>query len=91
MRWLFLLLSGCASVDCNMKTDYAQMTPVPESGSVAFSWQYRSALQEGLYGLTRCNGDSCHLMMDGTPPDFSDICGLARLGHEVSHAMGARH
>lgn len=68
MRFLaLLLLSGCTSVDviCDMRTEYAKTAPMEESGRVELSWQYRSALQQGLYGLTRCVGSSCHLMMTG--------------------------
>jgi hypothetical protein len=33
----------------------------------------------------------CFITLKFTAPDFADVCKLAKLGHEVGHALGAMH
>jgi hypothetical protein len=90
---LSLLLAGCASpeVVCDMRVDYERMSAVAQSGSVRLDWQFVRQVKPGTYGSAWCNGDHCLLTLQMEPPNFSEVCQLARLGHEVLHVMKAAH
>jgi hypothetical protein len=91
-------LPSCATPDliCNMKIDYAgdaQHSSVAPQGNVRLAWRFNAEQRAGFYGNADCmKGDDplCVVRLKGAPPKFSDVCGLARLGHEVAHAMAER-
>jgi hypothetical protein len=88
-------LPSCATPDiiCNMKIDYAgdtQHGDVAPQGNVRLAWRFNAEQRNGSYGNADCTrGDDplCIVRLKDAPPKFSDVCGLARLGHEVAHAM----
>jgi hypothetical protein len=101
----FLLLSlvaycasllGCATPDaiCDMRVRYEER-PMTSTGNVRLAWRFDAETREGNYGVTDCyetDGERlCLVRLKGPPPKFSDVCGLAKLGHEVAHAMNATH
>lgn len=89
---LIYILAGCASVDvqCDMRVDY-RSSPIPAHGKTTFAWSYgQGFLLPTQYGEAIAS-DITVIRLRGDPPTFNDICGLARLGHEVAHAMGGRH
>ena len=90
---LLLILPGCASpgVMCNLKDRYELDTKIPDSGMVLLAWDHDvSKCSQGQAGCTTCFHDNCrmHLMRD---VPWSDVCGLANLGHEFEHGLGKRH
>jgi hypothetical protein len=92
-----LLLASCATPDvaCNIRADYRAVTAVPHSGIANVSWRYDAQLGQNVRGDALCvetsAGRQCHLRFVGKPPEFTDVCGMARLGHEFLHAFGAAH
>lgn len=91
------LLSSCSQqeVGC-VRTDYQQVTLPARSGEIVLHWDLDQQTPEGFYGDTVCApalGDvpvKCFVRLNITPT-FNDSCSLAKLGHEVNHAMGAQH
>lgn len=85
------VLQGCATVDvqCGMRADY-KASPLPAHGRATFAWSYGVGFSGNQYGEA-IPGEVTVIRLAGTPPTFNDVCGLARLGHEVAHAMGGRH
>jgi hypothetical protein len=95
---LALMLSGCATPDvaCGMRADYQQLAMPAQDGEVWLRWHFNAQEPAPRYGITRCwtrpDGErACRVDLNEAPPRFNDICGLARLGHEVVHPMGAHH
>ena len=89
-------LSGCTTpgVACDMRTEYASEAPMTETGNVRIAWRFNAEQPAHQYGVTDCaKGDDplCLVRLKGAPPKFDDVCGLAKFGHEVAHAMGAAH
>ena len=86
-------LAGCATPElmCDMKADFREQTPMQGSGEKTIRWQFGAEVGTGFYGMTYCDESICQVDMKGKPPSFSDVCGLARFGHELAHAMNARH
>lgn len=89
-------LIGCATPDvmCQMKTQYGAEVAMAKTGNVRLAWRFEAEQKPGFYGVADCTkGDDplCLLRLKGSPPKFDDVCGLARLGHEVAHALGAMH
>lgn len=82
---------------CDMKANYADVIAATPEGTVTIHWRYRadSELASTVYGDTTCRdtfmGKVCEIRMRGDPPNVNDVCGLARLGHEAGHALGAQH
>ncbi len=90
-------LHGCASVDmeCGMRADY-KASPLAPEGEVLIKWAFNSTPKNpAAYGDAECweaqGQRSCILRLRDSPPTFNEICRLARLGHEVGHAMGGNH
>lgn len=88
------LLSACTTPDvaCHMRADY-DMTPSAIRGfrvNEAVSVVSQVELDEICHrkDAEGCTNGSGIFLRDA--PRFSDICSLARLGHEVLHA-GAQH
>lgn len=90
---LLNLLAACATpaVQCQMRDDYTVGAGVPVTGSVTLTWVYGQGFGGRQYGEAIDAGGLQIVRLAGDPPDFNDICGLARLGHEVAHALGGRH
>ena len=89
---------GCATpgVQCGMKDNYQHVMPVADSGTVTIHWQYGPKPRQGVYGLTTCHykiglGQECFIALEGPAPTANDVCGLAKIGHEVGHAMLMEH
>lgn len=88
---LVALLYGCATPDvqCNMRTWYEEITPPPDDGRMYLAWHFGST---ACGPATLTNGcEFNQVIWLTTKPDFRDVCSLAKFGHEVAHAMGARH
>jgi hypothetical protein len=88
-----LVLGGCTSIEraCDM-APVTQTARVAESGRVVVSWVYGQQLTTpNWYGEAYPLQGEVIIRMKGEPPAFDDVCGLARLGHEVAHGMGAKH
>lgn len=87
------LAFGCATpgVMCDMKVDYPSESAVPLVGNVRLAWRFEAEQRGGAYGNTDCmasdDGRLCVVKLKGPPPSFSDVCGLAKLGHEMRHAL----
>lgn len=91
---LALVLQGCASpaVQCGMRDDYEpdryrHHEPVATTGRVTVTWLYRQGFEDNRYGESFVSGDELVVRMRGEPPTHNDVCGLARLGHEIAHGM----
>ena len=86
-------MAGCASPEqvCDMKADFREEIPMSGSGEKTIRWQFGAEVAVGYYGMTYCDDSVCRVDLKGKPPRFSDVCGLARFGHELAHAMNARH
>jgi len=87
---------GCTTpaVMCNMKVDYEHQQPMDKTGNVQLAWRWEAEMPAQTYGLASCTDDHppvCMVRLKGPPPKFSDVCGLAKFGHEVAHAMNATH
>lgn len=95
LLWGFIAITvaGCATVDlqCGMRADYKTQMTVSRSGKVSIAWVYGAGFEGHQYGEMIDADDVKIIRMTGEPPDFNNICDLARLGHEVAHAMGGRH
>jgi hypothetical protein len=78
---------------CDMKTDYSVNVPMASQGSRLLRWQWYAdgRCLPGSYGCAECFGDTCTVLLNGSPPKWDDVCGLAKLGHEISHYMKADH
>lgn len=89
-----LSLSGCASVDvqCEMQVDYDSETPIAQQGSVRLNWQFDNGgrCKTTSYGCTFCTPGECTVYLKQSP-NFHNVCAMAQLGHELEHALGARH
>lgn len=93
-----LVLCGCATLDtqCNMAIPENSKHMAPE-GETLVVWRFDPAstnCQPTSYGCAECSGSNprvCFITLKFTAPDFNDVCKLARLGHEVGHALGAMH
>src|SRR5688500_8180600 len=83
-------LSACAGLDprdCGM-SPVTQSAPVAHAGDVRVQWLYGQQVQWNWYGEALSIGPGAVIIrMAGAPPRFNDVCGLARLGHEVAHGM----
>lgn len=86
-------LPGCASpgVMCAMKDHYDFETKIPDHGVALMEWDHdASKCRRDQVGCASCEFGNCKLHLMGDVP-FSDICGLANLGHEIGHALGKQH
>lgn len=87
---LMFAVSGCATLErCDIK-QYEQTAPVASHGKVTLVWALEQQFPGRQFGSTYCNAGTCIVSLSGTPT-FENHCSLARLGHEVAEAMGARH
>lgn len=86
-------LLGCATVDvqCGMRADYADASPVAPAGRVELAWAYQQGFPDNRYGEAIVSDRVVVIRMAGEPPTHNDICAMARLGHEVAHGMKGRH
>lgn len=82
---------GCASVDrqCDMRADYV-LRPTPTHGEVRLAWAFGQSFAPTVYGQTDHTTEKAIVSLRDLPA-FNDTCSLARLGHEVLHAMGGSH
>jgi hypothetical protein len=76
---------------CNIATP--QMTvPVPATGEVTIRWHFGLKPRCGYWGCaTEVKPGVYELELREPVTSWSDACPLIVLGHEVAHAMGARH
>jgi hypothetical protein len=92
-----VVLAACSQIEsrptlsqtCNIST--AERAAVaPRHGQVELAWAFEQgfAAADGRWGETTCQGRACVVRLAGPAPAFDDICGLARLGHEVRHVIG---
>jgi hypothetical protein len=99
---VMLTVGGCATPDlvCGMRADYAKETPVAPRGHVRLTWRYIpkgewSGCAPNSYGCAPSyigpDGEEVYTLRLKEAPEFGDVCKLARFGHEVAHALGARH
>lgn len=97
-RRLLLLafaLSGCATVDvqCDMAIP-AVTAPAAQRGEATIRWAFDPAAANcppHSNGCALVLEDVTLLTLKFVAPSFSDVCALAKLGHEVLHAMKASH
>lgn len=84
---------------CNMQIPANTARAAPK-GEVTIRWQFESSDlicgSSGHYGCTTrirpiLGRTVEYIELVGPPPDFHDVCGMARIGHEVLHAMGGLH
>lgn len=91
------VLASCATagVQCDMRTEYERPSAASTKGAAHLTWSFDAAIEPGKYGDTLCVetrlGRQCDVRLAGPPPAFDDVCGLARLGHEVGHVMRGDH
>ena len=95
------VLAGCATPDvmCNMKIDYAHVTPPARAGKVSLSWNFvpdgePMPCKATSYGCTECfdtiAGRVCDVHLKRSA-GFDDVCGLAKQMHELNHVLGMMH
>lgn len=95
MRFLLAaILAGCALPGGN-QPDVTQRA-TREAVLIIPNWQpsVGEFCGSGLFGCTRryiAGNQWTALITVPEPEDFNDINGLAMLGHECWHALGARH
>ena len=78
---------GCATVEtqCGMGHVYPTEQRLPVSGRVIVDWIYQQGLPFDRYGEAYVLDGALVVRMKGEPPQFGDVCGLAKLGHELTH------
>jgi hypothetical protein len=94
-----LVVAACSHVEprptvaqaCNMRADYVTVERAPAHGDIRLQWAYLQPFTGDHIGSTAHVGDGAIVSLAGAPPGFDDVCGLAKLGHNVLEAMGGRH
>lgn len=83
--------SACTTPDvaCRMKADYVGHCAIAAEGSKRLRWVFNAQGRclPNSYGCVECYGDTCTAYLRDAPPTINDVCGLARLGHELCHVM----
>jgi hypothetical protein len=98
-----LAVTSCATVDVQMSGDCRMGIPMNSSGisadgDIRLKWRLvrKDDLpgycggKTGNYGCAYVNPGFTQIYMSESL-EFSEVCKLARLGHEVAHAMYADH
>jgi hypothetical protein len=83
-----LVVVGCATPEkqCGMLPVKATTERLPSSGRVIVDWIYQQEMSFARYGEAYLLDGQTVIRMRGEPPRFDDVCGLAKLGHEVVHS-----